>query len=104
MVITRDDIPELPEISQVHPDAWHPVFTTDHSYLYSFPNNSLPPNFNIRLEGLDSGHSVLLGFCTPFNATPDEVKFTGTPIPIGDIVNAMYNFHNFTEIFGQILY
>ena len=81
MVLTRDDVPEYPEIANVYPDPWHPHMSTDHSYLYSFPNNSMPPKFRMQLEGLDSGHSLLLGICTPLGANEEEINFRGSPEP-----------------------
>ena len=51
VVVTRTDIPEYPEIHPMYSDPWHPHLSTDHSYIYSFPNLSLPPNFNIHIEG-----------------------------------------------------
>ena len=77
VVITRTDIPEYPEIHPLYPDPWHPHLSTDHSYIYSFPNLSLPPNFNIIMQGLDSGNSVLVGFCVPLGATSEEIEFRG---------------------------
>ena len=82
MVITRDDIPQHPEISLIYPDPWHPKLSTNHSYIYSFPNNSLPSDFNIIMKGLDSGHSILVGICINLNATEDQIKFQGTPKPM----------------------
>lgn len=82
MIITRDDIPEVPEVSPVYHDPWHPHFSTDHSYIYAFPNDSLPHHFYVILEGLDSGHSLVLGFCVPFGATPDQMGFSGYPKPV----------------------
>merc|ERR1712241_1327990 len=79
VVVTRDDVPEDPIISNEHPDPWHPHMSTDHSYLYSFPNNSMPSKFKMQIEGLDSGHSSLLGICTPLGATADEINFRGSP-------------------------
>ena len=81
LVITRTDIPEYPEIHPLYPDPWHPHLSTDHSYIYSFPNLSLPPNFNIRLQGLDSGNSLLVGFCVPLGTTTEEIDFGGRPKP-----------------------
>ena len=51
VVVTRTDIPEYPEIHPMYSDPWHPHLSTDHSYIYSFPNLSLPPNFHILLQG-----------------------------------------------------
>ena len=82
MVITRDDIPQYPEISLIYPDPWHPKLSTNHSYIYSFPNNSLPSDFNIRMVGLDSGHSVLVGICIHLNADEDQIILQGTPKPM----------------------
>ena len=72
MIITRNDIPEHPEISNVYKDPWHLHFSSDHSYIYSFPNGSFPSRFHVQLEGLDSGNSLVLGFCTPLNIQPDK--------------------------------
>ena len=73
MTITRNDIPAYPEISNIYPDPWHPKLSTDHSYLYSFSTGTLPSTFSVRLEGLDSGNSLLIGFCTPLGALPEQV-------------------------------
>ena len=81
VVVTRTDVPEYPEIHPMYSDPWHPHLSTDHSYIYSFPNLSLPPNFNIVLQGLDSGNSILVGFCVPLGATSDEIEFRGRPKP-----------------------
>ena len=80
-MITRTDVSEYPEINPLYGDPWHPHLSTDHTYIYSFPNLSLPPNFNIRLQGLDSGNSVVVGFCVPLGATSDEIEFRGRPNP-----------------------
>merc|ERR1712200_138737 len=81
MIITRNDIPEHSEISSVYKDPWHLHFSSDHSYIYSFPNGSFPSRFHVQLEGLDSGNSLVLGFCTPLNIQPDKVTVKGTPKP-----------------------
>ena len=82
MVITRNDIPEYPEYSLQYHTPWHPHLSTDHSYLYSFPNHSLPSTFYVALQGLDSGHSLVIGFCVPLGASADEVTFRGSPAPV----------------------
>ena len=33
------------------------------------------------MQGLDSGNSVLVGFCVPLGATNDEIEFRGRPKP-----------------------
>ena len=82
-MITRDDNPaEAREESLIYKDPWHPKLSTDHSYLYSFPNNSLPQQFRIILKGLDSGNSVLVGFCIPHGASEDQMNFKGNPKPL----------------------
>ena len=68
IVITRDDIPDNPEETLVYPDPWHPKLSTDHSYIYSFPEG-IPIRLNFRIDGLDSGNSIIVGFCIPLNAT-----------------------------------
>ena len=34
------------------------------------------------MVGLDSGNSVLVGFCIPLDATVDQMRFSGRPKPI----------------------
>ena len=49
MTITRNDVIEFPENTlsgdnTYFKDPWHPKLSTDHSYIYSFPNSSQIPN------------------------------------------------------------
>ena len=45
MTVTRNDVIDFPEINNIYKDPWHPKMSTDHSYIYSFHNNSLPPRY-----------------------------------------------------------
>ena len=90
-MITRDDIPDIPEETLVYPDPWHPKLSTDHSYIYSFPEG-IPIRFNFRIDGLDSGNSIIVGFCIPLNATSEQIILHGNPKPMqintyDDLVN-----------------
>ena len=54
MTVTRNDVVEYPEINNIHKDPWHPKMSTDHSYIYSFHNNSLPPRCKVDVRSLPS--------------------------------------------------
>ena len=83
VVVTRDDIPEFPKVAMVNGEAWHLFLSVDHSYIYSFRNRSLPKAFVFVSKGLDSGHSQLVGFCTPLGVPEEEIKFLGNyPRPV----------------------
>ena len=81
MTITRNDVIEWPEINKIFKDPWHPKLSTDHSYIYSFPNSSLPSHFSLSLEGLDSGLSLVVGVCVPLEAGPADLSLRGSPHP-----------------------
>ena len=81
VLITRDDVPELPEIPMADHDPFHLFLSVDHSYIYSFLNNSLPKEFVFRALGLDSGHSLQVGFCIPLGVPAEEIKFLGSHPP-----------------------
>ena len=34
------------------------------------------------MVGLDSGNSLLVGFCVPLDATADQMRFRGRPQPM----------------------
>ena len=38
--------------------------------------------FEIALEGLDSGHALLVGFCVPLAAGPEDLVLSGHPHPV----------------------
>ena len=40
MTITRNDVIDVPEINNIFKDPWHPKMSTNHSYLFSFPDSS----------------------------------------------------------------
>merc|ERR1712156_449149 len=83
VVVTRDDIPQFPKVAMVNGEAWHLFLSVDHSYIYSFRNRSLPKAFVFISKGLDSGHSQLVGFCTPLGVPEEEIKFLGDhPRPV----------------------
>ena len=82
MTITRNDVIEWPEVNNIYKDPWHPKLSTDHSYIYSFPNSSLPSHFGLSLEGLDSGHSLVVGICVPLEAGPADLSLGGSPHPV----------------------
>ena len=52
MTVTRNDVIDLPEINNIYKDPWHPKMSTDHSYIYSFHNNSLPPRYQPNKAGI----------------------------------------------------
>ena len=76
-MVTRDDVPDYPLVAMANGDAWHLEMSTDHSYIWSFRNNSLPHNYHFMLHGLSDGLTQNIGFCVPLNASPDEISFTG---------------------------
>ena len=76
-VITRNDIPEYPEINNIYQDPWHPKLSSDHSYLYSFLNSSWPGKFHLTLSGLDSGYSLMVGICYAFNVKVEDIEIKG---------------------------
>ena len=82
MTVTRNDAIDFPEINNIYKDPWHPKMSTDHSYIYSFHNNSLPARFELALEGLDSGHSLLVGICVPLEAALEDLDLFGHPKPV----------------------
>ena len=83
VLITRDDVPEFPEIPMADNDPFHLFLSVDHSYIYSFLNHSLPNMFLFRALGLDSGHSLQVGFCVPLGVPAEEIKFSGSnPVPV----------------------
>ena len=47
MTVTRNNLINIPEINNIYKDPWHPKMSTDHSYIYSFHNNSLPPRYHL---------------------------------------------------------
>merc|ERR1711970_929094 len=77
VVVTRDDVPDYPLVAMANSDAWHLEMSTDHSYIWSFRNSSLPRNYHFMLHGLSDGLTQNIGFCVPPNASPDEISFTG---------------------------
>ena len=85
ILVTRDDIPEHPEIALEAGgggDPWHLHLSVDHSYIYSFRNQSLPDAFTFLMLGLDSGHSQQVGFCVPLGVPEEEIVFHGNPAPV----------------------
>ena len=83
MLITRDDVPEFPEIPMADKDPFHLFLSVDHSYIYSFLNHSLPNKFVFQALGLDSGHSLQVGFCVPLGVPAGEIRFLGSnPVPV----------------------
>ena len=83
VLITRDDVPEFPEIAMADNDPFHLFLSVDHSYIYSFLNNSLPNGFVFLALGLDSGHSLQVGFCVPLGVPAEEIEFMGNnPRPV----------------------
>ena len=38
--------------------------------------------FELALEGLDSGHSLLVGICVPLEAGPGDLQVGGQPTPL----------------------
>jgi hypothetical protein len=85
VVVTRDDVPDYPDISMDYHDPWHLALSTDHSYIFAFRNNSLPSNYLFKLYGLDSGFGQNIGFCVPLNAKEEEISFHGTSGASGDL-------------------
>ena len=82
ILVTRDDIPEHPEIALEAGgggNPWHLHLSVDHSYIYSFRNHSLPDAFTFLMLGLDSGHSQQVGFCPPLVVPEEEIVFNGKP-------------------------
>ena len=77
VVVTRDDVPEYPDIAMEYHAPWHLHLSTDHSYIFSFRNNSLPENYIFFLYGIDSGFGQNIGFCVPLNIPEDEISFQG---------------------------
>ena len=82
VVLTRDDVPEFPEIALEFSDPWQPDLSTDHSYILSFRNHSLPPSYKFQVYGLDSGHVQQIGFCLPLGVPVDQIEFSGSPKPL----------------------